>query len=202
MSTRASSVAGQLLRHRVQRRLCAPAAATAAGAAVVLWLLAELRPQAVTDAVQLAGLVLALATVTGVTDPAGALADASPTPARRRLVVRVGPVLATVAVGWLVAVAAVPPTLRPPVQAGAVGLAALCALVVAGGVVEARLRPRPTEPVTAAAAVAMGWAALWLLRPSWSPLIADHVGVPALSALAVAAVALAVASGDVVAGPG
>lgn len=166
-----TSVAGQLLRHPVQRRLCAPAAATATGAVVVLPLLAELSPRSVADAVQLTTLLLALATVTVATDPVGALAHASPTPGGRRLVVRAGPVLATVAAGWLLAVAALPSALRPAFSAGAATLAALVALVIAGGVLEARLRPRSTEPLAAAASVAMGWTALWLLRPSWSPLV-------------------------------
>ncbi|HSP05311.1 MAG TPA: hypothetical protein VLR27_17530 [Acidimicrobiales bacterium] len=189
-----TSVAGQLLRHPVQRRLCAPAAATAAGASVVLALLAELRAQAVPDAVQLAALVLALATVTAATDPVGVLADASPTPGGRRLAVRAGPVLTTVAAGWLLAIAALPSALRPPVSVGSATLAALVALVVAGGVLEARRRPRATEPLTAAAAVAMGWTALWLLRPSWSPLLGTDPWASVLIAAVGAVAAVRIAS--------
>lgn len=190
-----TSVAGQLLRHPVQRRLCAPAAATAAGAIVVLPLLAELSPRSVADAVQLTALVLALATVTAATDPVGALADASPTPGGRRLVLRAGPVLATVAAGWLLAIAVVPSMLRPPVSAGSATLAALVALVVAGGVLEARRRPRATEPLTAAATVAMGWTALWLLRPSWSPLLGTDLRATAAVAVLGAVTAVRVGAG-------
>ena len=189
-----TSVVGQLLRHPVQRRLCAPAAATAAGAIVVLPLLAELSPRSVADAVQLAALVLALATVTAATDPVGALADASPTPGGRRLAVRAGPVLATVAAGWLLAIAALPSALRPPVSVGSATLAALVALVVAGGVLEARRRPRATEPLAAAAAVAMGWTALWLLRPSWSPLLGTDPWASVLIAAVGAVAAVRIAS--------
>lgn len=188
-----TSVAGELLRHPVQRRLCAPAAATAGGAVVVLALLTELRPQSVSDAVQLAALVLALATVTAATDPVGVLADASPTPGSGRLLVRSGPVLVVVALGWLLAVTVVTPSLRPPVAATTACLAALCALVVAGGVVEARRRPRATEPLTAATAVAMVWTGLWLLRPSWSPLLSADAVAPAAVALAATVVALVAA---------
>lgn len=196
-----TSVAGQLLRHPVQRRLCAPAAATAAGSIVVLPLLAELSPRSVPDAVQLAALLLALATVTAATDPVGALADASPTPGGRRLAVRAGPVIATVAAGWLLAVATVPSMLRPDVSAGSATLAALVAVVIAGGVLEARRRPRATEPLTAAAAVAMGWTALWLLRPSWSPLAGADALVPALVAAVGAVVAIRIAHGHASSGP-
>jgi hypothetical protein len=119
--------------------------------------------------VQIEGVGFALATVTAATDPVGALADASPTPGGRRLAV----------------------------AAGLAGLAALCALVLAGGVVEARRRPRATEPLTAAVAVAMAWAALWLLRPSWSPLTGPDVAPPAAVAVVSAAVALVVAGGGV-----
>lgn len=189
-----TSVAGQLLRHPVQRRLCAPAAATALGAIVVLPLLAELSPRSVADAVQAAALLLALATVTAATDPVGALADASPTPGGRRLSVRAGPVLATVAIGWLLAVAVVPSALRPPVSAGSATFAALIALVIAGGVLESRWRPRATEPLTAAAAVAMGWTALWLLRPSWSPLLGTDPWASVLVAAVGAVAAVRIAS--------
>ena len=189
-----TSVAGQLLRHPVQRRLCAPAAATAAGAIVVLPLLAELSPRSVADAVQMAALVLALATVTAATDPVGSLADASPTPGGRRLAVRAGPVLTTVAAGWLLAVAVLPSALRPDIPAGSATLAALVALVVGGGVLEARRRPRATEPLTAAAAVAMGWTALWLLRPSWSPLLGTDSWASVLVAAAGAIAAVRIAS--------
>lgn len=188
-----TSVAGQLLRHPVQSRLCAPAAATAVAGVVVLRLLAELRPPAVTDGLQLAALVLALATVTAATDPVGELAHASPTPGARRLLVRAGPLVPTVVIGWLLAVAVVPAALRPAVAAGTAGLLALCGLVLAGGVLEARLRPRATEPLTAAAGVAMAWATIWLLRPSWSPLIGTGVVAPALVAVLAGAGALAVA---------
>lgn len=192
-----TAVAGELLRHPVQRPLCAPVAAVAAGALVALPLLAELQPRIVVDAVPLAGLVLALATVTAAADPAGPLADATPTPGARRLVVRAVPVLLLALAGWLLAVATVPPAVRPPVPAGAAVALALATLVLAGGVVEARRRPRATEPLTAATTVAMGWAALWLLRPSWSPLTAAGVRVPALLALAAGTVALVTAGGPI-----
>ena len=188
-----TSVAGQLLRHPVQRRLCAPAAAVAVGGVVVLRLLVELRPQAVPDGLQLAALVLALATVTAATDPVGELADASPTPGGRRLLDRAGPLVPIVVAGWLLAVAVVPAVLRPEVAVGTAGLLALYALVLAGGVLEARLRPRATEPLTAAAVVAMAWATLWLLRPSWSPLTDGGVAAPAIVAAVAGAVALLVA---------
>ena len=56
--------ASALLRHPVLHRLCAPAAAVAGIAAVVLRAMAELHPRGVADALQLTTLLLALATVT------------------------------------------------------------------------------------------------------------------------------------------
>lgn len=189
--------ASALLRHPVLHRLCAPAAAVAGIAAVVLRAMAELHPRGVADALQLTTLLLALATVTAVADPAGSVADAGPTPVHRRRSTRAALVLATVAVGWAMAVLAVPATLRPPTGHLTAQLALLCLMVLAVGSLE--LRPRPgdaREPHAAVGAVAMAWTASWLLRPDWSPFSpTGGVHVPAALAVVVGA-ALVLASAD------
>lgn len=185
-----------LLRHPVHHRLCAPAAGVAAGAVVVLRAMAELHPRGLADALQLTTLLLALATVTAVADPAGSVADAGPTPLHRRRLTRAVLVVATVAVGWAVAVLAVPASLRPPTGQLTVQLAVLCLTVLAAAAVEVRHRQTAGEPQAAVAAVAMAWTASWLLRPDWSPLVASSSGRPAVALAFAAGLALVVASLD------
>jgi hypothetical protein len=185
-----------LLRHQVHHRLCAPAAAVGASAVVVLRAMAELHQRGLTDTLQLTTLLLALATVTAVADPAGSVADAGPTPLHQRRLVRAALVLATVAVGWAMAVLAVPAALRPPTGHLTVQLVLLCLAVLAAGSLELRHRAGVGEPRAAVGAVAMAWTASWLLRPDWSPLASTgSAHLPAGLALAAGA-ALVLATAD------
>lgn len=185
-----------LVRHPVLHRLCAPAAATAAIAVVVLRAMTELHPRGVADALQLTTLLLALATATAVADPAGAVADAGPTPLHCRRLTRAALVVATVAVGWAVSVLAVPASLRPPTGHLTVQLAVLCLTVLAAGAVEVRHRQTTGEPQAAVGAVAMAWTASWLLRPDWSPLVVPAPARPLLILTVCAGAVILLASCD------
>lgn len=191
-----------LLRHPVQLRLCAAAAAVGAGAAVVLRVMVELHPRGLADALQLTTLLLALTTATAVADPGGAVADAGPTPLHRRRLTRAALVLATVAAGWALAVLAVPASLGPPTGQLSVQLALLCLTVLAAGSIELRHRPGPAEPHGAVGAVAMAWTASWLLRPDWSPIAATSGPHPPLALAVAAGVALVISTTDPARGRG
>lgn len=190
------AVAIELARHPLEARLCSPVAGVALGAAALLRVLAEVRPASLPDAWPLVTLVLAVATVTAVAEPTGAVAAAGPTPMRRRLAVRGGPVLATVVLGWAAVgvVAPVPSHTSFGVLSGE--LAVLCALVLAAGALEARARPGASEPVGGAVAVAMAWASLRLLQPAWSPFGGSGAGGRLLLVGITAAVVLVLATSE------
>lgn len=185
---------GTLVRHPVHRRVCAPAIGIGLASAVVLRALVELRPQAVGDTLQLSALLLAMATVTAVVDPAGSIADATPTRPSARRAIRSGMALVAVCVGWLLALGGAPASVHPSPGSVTSDLAVLCAVVLGAAALEVRAVPRSIDPLGAATAVAMAWAALWLLQPSWSPFAptgADRRWLLAIAGAGVVAFSLA-----------